>query len=181
MSVLQKIETVVAGWLKSVPHLPKGGQKWLAENVWWIVLIGVIGLAIGILVTIGSIFAYLAFLGNATSYYGVYVASPYGGGWIIATLVSLAFSVALLIVSAMAISPLKAQHKKGWSLLFLSFVISAVNTVVGAILTFNPLTFIFGLIFGAIGLAIFAYFLFEIRSHFVGTGAKTVSAKPVKK
>jgi hypothetical protein len=137
MSVLNKIETKVAGLLKSVPHLPKGGQKWVADNAWWIVLIGVVASAISILVAIGAIFTYLAFVGNASSYYGYYVASPYGGGWVLATIVSLAFSVALLIVSAMAVGQLKSHNRKGWSLLFVAWLLSALNVVLGAILSFS--------------------------------------------
>jgi hypothetical protein len=181
MSVLNKVETMVSGWLKPVPHLPKGGQKWIAENAWWIVLIGVVASAIGILVAIGAIFTYLAFVGNAASYYGVYTTSVYGGGWIVSTIVSLAFSVALLIVTAMAVKPLKAQQRQGWSLLFIGLVLRTLSVVLGAILSFSVLGFIFGLIFGAIGLAIYAYFLYEIKSHFVGTGAKAVHHKTTKK
>jgi len=181
MSVLNKAETLVAGWLKPVPHLPKVAQKWFAENIWWIVLIGVIASVVGILVALGTIFTYLAFIGNATAYYGVYTTSVYGSGWIVSTIVSLAFSVALLIVTALAITPLKAHLRKGWSLLFLGLVLSAANVVLGAILSFNILGFIFGLIFGAIGLAITAYLLFEIKSHFVGAGASAVHAKTAKK
>lgn len=174
MSVLHKIETLVSGWLKPVPHLPKAAQKWIAVNAWWIVLVGVIASAIGILTSIGAIMTYLTFMSNVSGYYSVYGTSPYAGTWMLATIVSLAFSAALLVTMALAIKPLKAHQRQGWSLLFIGFVLSAANVVLGAILSFSPLGFIFGLIFGAIGLAISAYFLFEIKSHFVGTGAKPV-------
>ncbi len=47
MESLQKLEATVGEWYKGMPHLPKNGQRWLAENAWWLVLIGVILGAIG--------------------------------------------------------------------------------------------------------------------------------------
>lgn len=164
MTGINKAENMVAGWLKSVPHLPKGGQKWLAENVWWIALIGVIASTIGILVAIGGIFTYMALVGT---YSYVYSASPYGAGWIVGSVVSLLFSVLIIALLASAISPLKAQQRKGWDRLFLVLLVNAISVVVSAVLSFSVLGFIFGLIFGAIGVAISSYFIFEIRSHFV--------------
>lgn len=174
MTGITKAENMVAGWLKPVPHLPKPGQKWLAENVWWIVLIGVIAAVIGILIGIGGIFTYMAFVGNAPSYYGYYTVSTYGSGWIFATVVSLLFSVLVAALLATAINPLKAMQRKGWDRLFLVLLINAVSVVVTAILSFSVFGFIFGIIFGAIGLAISSYLIFEIRSHFVGAHAKHV-------
>lgn len=174
---LDKLEKVIAGWLKPLPHLPANGQKWIATNVWWIVLVGVILSAIAALVGIGAIFAYMAFVGNAASYYGVYATSVYGDGWIISAVVSLLLSVAVVIFAAMAISPLKAMQKKGWNALFVIFMLKAVGVVLGAILTLNVFNFAVNIIFGAVGLAIGAYFLFEIHSYF-GAAHKAV---PVKK
>jgi hypothetical protein len=166
-----KIENMVAGWLKPMPHLPKGGQKWLAENVWWIVLIGVIASAISLLIGIGSIFVYIALV---ETYSSVYSAAAYGPGWVIGSVVSLLFSVLIVVLLAMAISSLKAGQKSGWNKLFLVLLINAVSVVIGAVLTLNPIGFVVGILFGAIGVAIGAYFTFEIRSHFVAGHAKHV-------
>jgi len=170
MSYISKIENMVSGWLKPVPHLPKGAQKWIAENVWWIVLIGVIASVISLLIGIGAIFTYMALVGT---YSYVYSASPYGAGWIIGSVVGLLFSALIIVLLATAISPLKNGQKKGWERLFLVVLVNAVSVVLGAILTFSPIGFIFGIIFGAIGVAISAYFTFEIRSHFVAAKAHT--------
>lgn len=180
MSVLQKIEAKVGQWLKPVPHLPQTAQKWIATNAWWIVLIGVVVSAIGILVAIGGIFTYLAFVGNAASYYGIYSVSAYGPGWILDTIASLILTIVIVILSALAISPVKSLSKKGWDLLFIVFVLKGVGVVLSAILGLNIIGFFFGIIFGAIGLAIGAYFLYEIRSYFGGT-AKVVTAKTAHK
>ncbi|TAL14435.1 hypothetical protein EPN95_02995 [Patescibacteria group bacterium] len=179
MASINKAENMVGGWLKSVPHLPKGGQKWIAENAWWIVLIGVIASAIAVLTGIGAIFAYMTWVGNTPVYSGYYVTSPYGAGWIIGSVVSLLFSILIVILLATAITPLKALKKKGWDRLFLVLVVDAVSAVVGAILSFSILGFIFGIVFGAIGLAISAYFTFEVRSYF--GAVHTTPAKTAKK
>jgi hypothetical protein len=165
---IAKIENMVAGWLKPMPHLPKGGQKWLAENVWWIVLVGVIASTISLLISIGAIFTYIALVG---AYSNVYSAAAYGPGWVIGSIVSLLFSILIIVLLATAIGSLKAGQSKGWDRLFLVLLIKAVAVVIGAVLTLNPIGFVVGILFGAIGVAISAYFTFEIRSHFVAAKA----------
>lgn len=178
MSLVSNLETRVGGWLKSVPHLPAGAQKWLGSNVWWIVLVGVILSGISLLIGIIGFFAALALIGTATSYYGYAVTSDvYGGGWIAGSLVSLAFTVVAAILLATAIAPLKAKSKAGWNRLFIVLLLDAVFVVLNSILSFNPIGFIFGLIFGAIGLAIGAYFTFEIRGQFIEHKATKAAAK----
>ncbi len=175
MSTIEKIEDKVAGWLKPVPHLPAGAQKWIANNVWWIVLVGTILSGLGLLIGLVGFLGVLALVGTTTSYYGAAVTgSVYGGGWVISALVSLAFTLGALILFARAVSPLKALKKQGWKLLFLVLLLDTVYVVLNSIFSFSIIGFIFGIIFGAIGIAIGAYFLFEIRSHFV-------SAKAAKK
>lgn len=168
MGLVHTLENTVAGWLKPVPHLPKGAQKWIAENVWWIVLIGVVLSAIGLLISLAAFLGALALVGSYGAVYGGVVASSYvGGGWVLSGILSLVFTVALIALLATAISPLKAMKKKGWTTLFLITLLDAVYVVLSAVLSLNVIGFIFGIIFGAIGLAIASYLLFEIRSHFV--------------
>ncbi len=176
---IQKMQSMVGEWLKPVPHLPKIAQKWIAQNSWWIVLVGVIASAISILVGIGAIFSYMTFVGNAASYYGVYEASPYGAGWIIGSVISLLFSTLVVILLATAITPLRMMQRSGWERLFIVFLVDAASVFVGSVLTLNVFGFIIGLIFGAIGLAISAYFLFEIHSYF-GASHKIVSKRITK-
>jgi hypothetical protein len=179
MMTIRKIETMVGNWLRPVPHLPKAAEKWIAENSWWIVLVGTIASAISILVGIGAIFTYMAFVGNAASYYGFYTASPYGPGWIVGSVVSLLFSTLVVILLATAITPLKAMQRKGWDRLFLVLLIDVASVVIGSILSFSIFGFVIGLIFGAIGVAISAYFLYEIQSYF-GASHKVVSKHAAK-
>lgn len=176
---IENIEDMVAKWLKPLPHLPVKFTKWIAINLWWIVLIGVILSALGLLAMFTGLFAIIAFLGTATSFYGHYVTSTYTGFSLVVSLVSILFMVGTIVLTAMAISPLKLSAKKGWTLLFTVMLIQAAFVVVGAILSGNVFLFISNLVSGAIGIAISAYLLFELRSYFVGMSVKAtvVSAK----
>src|SRR5690349_14000149 len=122
MESLKNLETMVASWYKGVPHLPKNGQKWLAENAWWLVLIGVILGTLGILsVLLGTLV-----VGTLLAGVGGPVGAAIGGLAFVIVVVSLAFGVVDMVISAMAISPLKTMRKKGWSLLFL---VSLINVL----------------------------------------------------
>lgn len=161
MKELNKLEDMVAKWLKPLPHLPAAGQKWIATNVWWLELIGVVMLAFSAISLIGVL---MMALGLSATFWGV---AAFSGFAALSSGLTMLFYVASTVVMAMAISPLKALKKKGWDLLFLALAINAVNAVVGALVSFNPVTFITSILSGAIGVAIGAYFLFEIRSYFV--------------
>lgn len=166
MSVVRQLETKVAGWLKPVPPLPTNAQKWLAENVWWLAIIGVIASVLGIIALISAIMAYVTFLGAVV---GLYPTQTHESGWIVVTLLSLLFSIATTVITALAINPLKKAQKKGWDLLFLTLLVGAASVLVGAVASLDLGRFIGGIIFGGIGLAIGAYFLFQLRSYFVKT------------
>jgi hypothetical protein len=169
MESIHKLENTIEGWLKPFPHLPADWRKWISENVWWIVLVGVILSVIVVMMTIGMIMTAVAAIGAAntvvTSTFGtigVNVAQVYTGWWYIATIISVVSLVVTIIIEAMAISPLKVLNKKGWDLMFIAYLIGIALSVVSAVLTLT----IINLIGTAIGAAIGAYFLFEIRSHF---------------
>lgn len=162
MDYTRKLEKMIEEWLKPLPHLPTTWRNWLAKNVWWITLVGVILSVIGIF----GLLAAASFVSTTTSLYGaaVYtaVATTHGGLWMLAIWVSLALLVVTVVIEAMAISPLKVQKKKGWDLLFLAYLVGVASGVIGAILNFD----VFSLISTAIGAVIGAYFVFEIHSHF---------------
>lgn len=158
MELLHSLESKIADVAKGLPHLPKEFSKWLADNAWWLTLIGVV---LGVL----AIFPLLAgtiFVSSVVSVYDVYY--PARSGAIQASLwASLGFYVLLVAIEALAISPLKGHKKLGWDLLFLAVLVSAIFSVVNAVITYSA----GALLGGAIGLAIGLYVLFEIRSHFV--------------
>lgn len=172
MEFINKLEKTVLGWTKSVPHLPVVAQKWLGSNVWWIALVGAILSGIAVLFALVALSALIAIIGAPSNAYYVY--GGYTGTAIVASLVSLAFLIGNGILLALAVNPLKAKQKKGWVLLFLTLLLEALSVVVNAVLTFSVLGFIIGILFGAIGLAIGAYFVFEIHGQFAHPPKATI-------
>lgn len=159
MESLHNLEVTVAAWYKGMPHLPKNGQKWLAENIWWLVLVGVILGALGIFTVLSATLFAGAILVSA----GGVVGAALGG----IALVWLAFAIGEVVVSALAISPLKSMRKKGWSLLFLVTLINVASLVLAFVFNFNLMGLVWGLLVAAVG----AYFLFEIRDDFTSAKA----------
>lgn len=179
MDSVHKIEGAVAKWFKDVPHLPAEAQKWLADNAWWLVIIGIVLGGVGIfsllsvvlLAGLGLGLAGGALAGGAGAAAGL----AFGGFVVLITLATLAVSVIELVIMIMSVSPLKARRKKGWDLLFLLAVINVVTGVVFGLLSMNLMGIILGILWSAVG----AYFLFEIRSHFEGAkpAAKKIATK----
>jgi len=174
MEALSKLERTIAGWVKDVPHLPVNARKWLGENIWWITLIGAILAAIAALVLLGSLFTALATFGSpVVSYY----ASPTFLGWVVVTTaVSLFFMILEVLLLSLAITPLKEKQKKGWVLLFASWLVGVVYAVLTAVLTLNIFLAFGNLILSAVWIAVSGYFLFELHSQF----AHTEKSKGVK-
>jgi uncharacterized membrane protein YhaH (DUF805 family) len=126
------------------------------------------------LVAIGGLFTLIALLGAVSSSY--YVSTSYTGLAVLSGVIGLVFLVANGLLLATAIKPLKAKQRKGWVLLFMVLLVQALSVVVNAVLSFSVLGFIIAILFGAIGLAIGAYFVFEIHGQF----GHTIKAKAKK-
>lgn len=179
MDSLHKLEVTVADWYKNAPHLPKGGQKWIAENIWWIILVAVIFCAFGII----SLFTLIAGLSVVTTTYGIYgsayntiAPTVYTGMGLVTAWITLAALAASTVIMACAIAPLKDQKKKGWDLLFLSDVIYFALVALVAVVSFN----FFGIVGPLVSTAISFYFLFEIRSYFHGGKVKVTESHKKK-
>lgn len=155
MDSVKKLEEMVATWYKNVPHLPVAGQKWLSDNIWWLTLIAVI---LGVIGSFQLLVASFLLGGLAGSVYGVVLS----GIALFNIILTMVLALVSLVLSAMAISPLRAMQKKGWLLLFIVLLISVLSDVVSLVLSWNIFGFIFGLLFAAVG----GYFLYEIRSYF---------------
>ncbi|HEU4715812.1 MAG TPA: hypothetical protein VFS14_03200 [Candidatus Saccharimonadales bacterium] len=173
MDSLRNLEAMVASWYKSVPHLPKNGQRWLAENAWWLTLVGVILGTMGILsVLLGVLLA-----GTLLAGYGGPIGAAIGGLAFMIVIISLAFGIVDMILSAFAIAPLKAMQKRGWSLLFLVALINVLSLLVSFLFQLNLFSLIWGLLFAAVG----GYFLFEVRDYFhTHRPAKKASTRAAK-
>ena len=68
METLHKLEDTIEGWLKPLPHLPEDWRKWIANNSWWITLIGVIISAFGILGLAYALMIAISFFGAVSSF-----------------------------------------------------------------------------------------------------------------
>ena len=173
MQLLHKIEHLVLGWLKNVPHLPNNARKWLAKNIWWIVLIAAILGAIAAVFELLALFVTASLIDSPSNSYLLFGrVTPYT---LAVDTISFVFGIVMTVLAAMAVNPLKALQKKGWVLSFMALLVYAFSIVVSAILTLNFFGFLFTIIFGAIFAAVGAYFLFEIHSCFNHDG------KPAKK
>lgn len=172
MNSVGKLEITIAGWYKGLPHLPAEVRKWLAENVWWITLVGVIFGAFSVL---GMLFFSLL-AGAALTAIAGGLGAVAGAAIFLSVLFAVLLGVACLVLAGMAINPLKAMQKKGWTLLFWVFLIEVATVVVTNLLSANFMGLIWGLLWAAVG----GYFIFELRSYFDGkdaTGRKKVEAK----
>lgn len=175
MDFLSKLEEKVFGWFKAAPNLPNGARKSLAENIWWIVIIGSIFMVINALTGLTYIEAQVSLQGTVAGSY--YVSSAASDWSIVTSAVSVIFLILQIILLFMAVKPLKAMQKKGWVLLFASWLLSGVALVANALLTLGVVSFIITILFGAVWLAITGYFLFEIHGQF----AHVERSKGVKK
>lgn len=183
MDFLHKLERTVHGWYKSVPHLPNDVQKWIGDNAWWLAAIAAVLSGIGAIGFLSAVFGDLAALSSPiVSYY----ASTTFVTWVIAkTLVAMVFLALECLLFALAINPLKAKQKKGWVLLFAALLLSGVSVFVNSLLTLDAFSFITNVIFGALWLAVCAYFLFEIHEEFAhgerSKGVKSEKKPPTRK
>jgi hypothetical protein len=168
MATASSLETTIGGFYKSVPHLPKTGREWLADNVWWLALVGAILSTLGALVLIPVFFAALTVTSLATGIantYGPAMTNVYDGLFWLSTLIGIAALVIRALFLFMAFGPLKLKKKRGWTLLFWAYLIGFALSVVGDLVTLNVLSVVVDII--AAGIA--GYFLFEIHGLF---GAK---------
>jgi hypothetical protein len=184
MDTVHKLEVTIAGWYRNMPHLPKGGRQWLADNAWWLVLIGVILSVFGLFGIISVLFlagAGLTIAGGAMGgAYGAAAGAALSGVLWISALVSLVVYAIEVVLMAMAISPLKVHGKRGWDLIFMVFLLNVISVIVTGVLGFGGAG-LMGIIWGLLWAAVGAYFLFEVRSYFgvPSTGKHAKKHEPV--
>lgn len=170
MDKINDLERMIAEWYESAPHLPSQGRTWLAKNMWWITLVGIILMGLGALsILMGTFFASVAI----TAYGGVAGAAA-SGVIILAAISVIAFMAIAVVLGAMAIAPLKAMRHKGWTLLFIIMIVDVIQQFVVFVFNFSLFGLIWGLLFTAIG----GYFLFEIRDFYTKSAPKTKTHTP---
>jgi len=177
MKIINKIETMIEKWVKPLPHLPIKTQKTIADNLWWVVGIGIVISGIGLLIVFNTFLNGMSALMGAPGY-GFYLTYIYTGWWASSIIVSMLALIITLIIMVKAFNPLKAMHRKGWDLLFLSLLVMVVAKVISFILNISISGLFRDLIFAFVGIVIGAYILFEIKSYFkVGKIAAVIEKK----
>ncbi len=156
MQYIDSVSSTVAKWMKDVPHLPKGLTKWLAENSWWLTIIGVV-------LSVFAVFSLLVAMTAGSAVLVAVGAPAIGGMFFVSSLVALVGTGISVVAEAMAIAPLKAMKKRGWDLMFFVLLVSVAMGIVGSLLTAN----VGGILFGLIGAAIGAYVMLEFKQYFV--------------
>lgn len=165
MEFLLKLEQVLHKWLKGAPHLPTSAHRWLGENIWWVTAVFAVAAGVGVLGLTLSFFRDLVAIGSPFASY--YASETFVMWSAIQNAVKLAFTAVVCLLLALAIAPLRLRQQKGWVLAFAALLVSALGVVVSAVLTLSTLNFITNIIFGALWLGVWAYFIFEMRSQFV--------------
>lgn len=164
MDIISKLEKKVLEWSRNVPHLPVSGQRWLGTNIWWIVLVCAIISGIAFLISLAGLSTTISLIGAPSSAY--FVTTSFTSLAILGYSVSIVFLTATGLLLAFAVKPLQNMQKKGWVLLFMTLLVEALSVIVHAVLSFSVAGFIVEILFGAIGLAIGAYFIAEIHGQF---------------
>ena len=86
MESIHKLENMIEGWLKPLPHLPTQWRKWLADNLWWITLVGVVLSVIGVIGLFIAMLIAIPLIGTTTSLYSAYgitTTQTYTGWWMV--------------------------------------------------------------------------------------------------
>lgn len=129
-------------FVDKAPVLPEGIKEFLVRIAPYLAIVGVVFGTLGILTLLG--FGTL----GAWSYWGL-------GIYNFAFFVSVAGTVVVLVLEAMAIQGLFHRKRAAWNLMFYAVLVQAVENL----LTLN----VIGLVIGAI---ISLYLLFQIRSRY---------------
>lgn len=155
MQQLEPAERTLVSVMKDIPLLPAEFRKWLATNAWWLVIIGVALSAF-------SVISNLVTLSSPTAAWLDYMSAYVGSSWKTNLIIGMVVTAVVAVIDAMAISPLKAMQKKGWSLLLLALIVGIVGVVVQAVVT-GSLTLILAAL---IGLFVGAYVLYQVREYY---------------
>ena len=136
-------------------QLPEGARKWIADNAWWLTLIGGVLTLWGVL----SFWQVGHYVSDVARVYGVDTSTNLGVTWYVA----LGTMLVQAILYLMAVPKLKNHQKSGWNLVFYA---SLVSVIMGLVYLFTPgyAGSIVGVVLGAL---IGWFFLFQVRSKFV--------------
>lgn len=144
-------------------ELPENVKKWIADNSWWIVLVG------GVLSVFSAYSLWQAatvanslvdYANQLSAYAGV---APTTQGLGVVTYLALAGVLLQAVLMLLAFQKLKEHKKAGWNLVFYS---SYITLAVGVIYVFSSLYGVASLISSLVGTFIGWFFLFQVRKYF---------------
>lgn len=169
-------ESLNDAFVKNAPfQLPEGFKKFLVDIAPWASLL------VGIISVLGawSIYqwarvanAYVDLANQLSTYYGGTAIST--NRWTIWIYISLVVLVVEAVIYFAAFSGLKNRKKQGWNLLYLGLWINVVYGLVGLFSDYGSA--VGTLLSSIIGTVIGLYFLFQIRSYYLGGAAKKPAA-----
>jgi hypothetical protein len=158
MSILHKTEKMMVEQFSKVPfHLPTDVRRWLGENIWWLMIVGVVLSALAIVNLIQAIFL----LGAITAFSGVL--APLSGMALVSTWVSIIQLVVMIILGLIAIKPLRAKTKRGWDLMLIMMLVGLLGSVLSIVVGGSIIAAVFSAL---LTIAIGGYFLTEVRIEF---------------
>ncbi len=141
--LIQLEDTLNVYFGQKAPALPENIKELIVKYGPWVTLVLLILAAVPLLGVIG--------LGALLSPIALMSGVSYGGMY----LLTLAFSVAIIVLEAIAIPKLLKRQKSGWNLVFYASLLSSVSSLLSRD--------IFGLIIGTL---LSFYILFQIRSYY---------------
>lgn len=143
---------------KNPVQLPEVARTWIADNVWWLAIVG------GVLTLVGAFQMWQA-TQVVSQYATFYQALGYTNGiglgfwWYILLAITVIEGIVLLVAN----QKLKAKQKAGWNLLFYLSLLSIVMGVVYVLTPGYGIGYLLGI---ALGAAISWTILMQIRDKF---------------
>ena len=140
-------------------NLPENVRKWLADNVWWLTLVG------GVLSLLGAVSAW-----NAAHFADSYLSMARSVGVQVQNNLGIMFYLAIGVMVAegvlylLAFQKLQKHQKAGWNLLF---YVSLLSLVLAVLYLFVPGYGAGSLVGTIIGTFIGWFLLFQVRKYFV--------------
>jgi len=150
------LEKFFMGFYKLTPNLSKNSRKYLANYFYLIAIAWLIFQIVG-LVRLSAAIGIVSFVQVADSTYSL------STGIVLFIAVSLVIQILQIILSAMAILPLKSLQRSGWELMFGSFLIGVITLVVN----WAVATDLMGSLKTVVVVGVSGYLLYEVKSFFV--------------
>lgn len=176
MQSIHTLEDRLGSLFRKLPRLSPSARRWLAINAWWIILVIAIIDALTIIYAFTTIFA----IANLATYNYVYQYRLVPVSVLVTNaIVTVVLNVISVILLFAAVKPLKVMQRRGWDLLFLYELISAILAIATFVILILRVD-VWGLIWSLIIVAIELYLLFEVRSEFGGRVANARRAKVIE-